>query len=86
MRRARYSIDTTPNTEARVTTQPGRLVVQFEADVLDVVLPLVPPQTFLLGLAQGDTPSSVVLTLGPRYATHRITTTQMDAGSGRVTS
>jgi N-acetylmuramoyl-L-alanine amidase len=79
------TFDATPNTEARVIAQPGRLVVQFEADVLDVVLPLVPPQTFLLGLAPGDTPSSVVLTLGPRYATHRVTTTQADAGSGRIT-
>jgi len=27
----------------------------------------------------------VVINLGPRYATHRVTTTQPDAGSGRVT-
>lgn len=79
------TFEVTPNTEARVTTQPGRLVVQFEADVLDLALPSLPPQTFLLALTSGETPNTVVLTTGPRYASYRVTTSQADAGSGRVT-
>ncbi len=79
------TFEVTPHTEARVTTQPGRLVVQFDADVLDLALPSLPPQTFLLGLAPGDAPNTVVLTTGPRYASFRVTTSQADAGSGRVT-
>jgi N-acetylmuramoyl-L-alanine amidase len=79
------TLDITPNTETRVNAQAGRLVIQFDADALDLSIPLVPAQTFLLGMAPGDTPSTVVLTLGPRYATHRVTTTQADAGSGRLT-
>ncbi len=79
------TFEVTPNTQAQVTAQPGRLVVQFEADVIDLALPSLPPQTFLLGLAPGDTANSVVLTTGPRYATHRVATTPADAGSGRVT-
>ena len=79
------TFEVTPNTEARVTTQPGRLVVQFDADVLDLALPSLPPQTFLLGLTPGDAPNTVVLTTGPRYASFRVTTSQADAGSGRVT-
>jgi N-acetylmuramoyl-L-alanine amidase len=79
------TFDITPNTETRVTAQPGRLVIQFDADALDLSIPLVPPQTFLLGIAPGDTPSTVALTLGPRYALHRTTTSQADAGSGRLT-
>jgi N-acetylmuramoyl-L-alanine amidase len=79
------TFDITPNTETRVTAQPGRLIVQFDADALDLSIPLVPPQTFLLGIAPGDTPSTVVLTTGPRYAIHRDTTSQPDAGSGRLT-
>jgi N-acetylmuramoyl-L-alanine amidase len=79
------TFEVTPNTEARVTSQPGRLIVEFEADVIDIALPSLPPQTFLLGLTPGDTPNSVVLTTGPRYAIHRVTTSQADAGSGRVT-
>ena len=79
------TFEVTPNTEARVIAQPGRLVVTFEADVLDLALPSLPPQTFLLGLTPGETPNSVILTTGPRYATHRVTTSQADAGSGRLT-
>ena len=79
------TFDITPNTEARVTSQPGRLVVQFEADVLDLSLPSLPAQTFLTGLTPGDTPNTVVLTTGPRYAMSRVTTSQADAGSGRLT-
>ena len=79
------TFEVTPNTEARVTAQPGRLVVQFEADALEISVPLIPPQTFLTAITPGDTPSTLNLTLGPRTAIHRVTTTQADAGSGRVT-
>ena len=78
------TFDITPNTETRVTTQQGRLVVQFDADALDLSIPLVPSQTFLLGVAAGDTPSTVAVMLGPRYASHRVTSSQPDAGSGRL--
>ena len=79
------TFEVTPNTEARVNAQAGRLVVQFDADALELSVPLLPQQNFLTGVAQGDTPSTVVLTLGPRYAAHRVTTSQADAGSGRIT-
>jgi N-acetylmuramoyl-L-alanine amidase len=79
------TFDITPNTETRVTQQQGRLIVQFDADALDLSIPLIPPQTFLSAIVPGDTPSTVALTLGPRYALHRVATSQADAGSGRVT-
>jgi N-acetylmuramoyl-L-alanine amidase len=79
------TLEVTPQTETRVSLQQGRIIVQFDADALDLSVPLVPSQTFLTGIAQGDTPTTVALTLGPRFASHRVTTTQADAGSGRVT-
>ena len=60
------TFDITPNTETRVTAQQGRLIVQFDADALDLSVPLVPPQTFLPGITPGDTPSTVAL--DPRAA------------------
>jgi N-acetylmuramoyl-L-alanine amidase len=78
------TFDITPNTDARVNPQPGRLVVQFDADALDVSIPLVPTQSFATAITPGDTPSTIVVTLGPRAATHRVTTSQADAGSGRL--
>jgi N-acetylmuramoyl-L-alanine amidase len=79
------TFDVTPNTETRVNAQPGRLIVQFDADALDLSIPLVPAQTFVLGITPGDTPSTIAIALGPRYATHRVNTSQADAGSGRLT-
>jgi N-acetylmuramoyl-L-alanine amidase len=79
------TFEVTPNTEAKVTAQGGRLLVQFDADALELSVPLLPQQNFLTAIAQGDTSGSVAMTLGPRYASHRVTTTQADAGSGRIT-
>lgn len=79
------TFDVTPNTDMRVNAQAGRLIVQFDADALDLSIPLVPTQTFVLGITPGDTPSTVAITLGPRYATYRVNTSQADAGSGRLT-
>lgn len=79
------TFEVTPNTDSRVVSQPGRLVLQLEADALELTVPTLPAQTFLLGISAGDTPSSITLLLGPRYASHRVTTSQADAGSGRVT-
>ena len=79
------TFEVTPNVEARITTQQGRILVRFDADALELSIPTLPPQTFLSGIAAGDTPAGVVLITGPRYASHRVITTQADAGSGRVT-
>jgi N-acetylmuramoyl-L-alanine amidase len=79
------SFDITPNTDTRVNAQPGRLIVQFDADALDLSIPLVPQQGFVSAITPGDTPSTVAITLGPRYATHRVSTSQSDAASGRLT-
>ena len=77
--------EVTPNTEARVSSQTGRLVVQFEADALELSLPSLPPQTFLLALTPGDAAASVQLATGPRFSRYRAASSQADAGSGRVT-
>ena len=79
------TFEVTPNTEAKVSAQAGRLIVQFDADALELNVPLLPQQNFLTAIAPGETPNTVVLTLGPRYATHRVVTTQADAGSGGLT-
>jgi N-acetylmuramoyl-L-alanine amidase len=79
------TFDITPNIETRVNAQAGRLLVQFDADALDLSVPLMPQQAFLQSVTPGDTPSTIALALGPRYALHRVTTSQPDAGSGRLT-
>src|SRR5687767_5495560 len=79
------TFEVTPNTEAKVSAQQGRVIVQFDADALELSIPLLPQQEFLTAVSPGETPNAVALILGPRYATHRVITTQADAGSGRLT-
>lgn len=76
--------EVTPNTEAKVVAQTGRLIVQFDADALELSLPSLPPQSFLLSLTPGDAAASVQLATGSRYARYRASTSQADAGSGRL--
>jgi len=78
------TFDSTPPATARVTAEPGRLIVSFEADALDLSLPSLPTQDFLQALQPGDTPSTARLMTGPRYGMHRVTTSQPDASSSRV--
>ena len=68
------TFDITPNTETRVTAQPGRLVVQFDADALDAQHPA--------GAARRRSCSASRPAIrrrrsrsrsGPRYAPHRVT-------------
>src|SRR5687767_5151241 len=56
------TFEVTPNTEAKVSAQAGRLVVQFDADALELSIPLLPQQNFVTGIAPGDTPNTVALT------------------------
>src|SRR4029450_1335075 len=78
------TFDVTPPGVARVTSDPGRLVVTFDADAIDLSLPSLPPQDFLLAIQPGDTPTTVRLMTGPKFGMHRVTTSQPDASSSRV--
>jgi N-acetylmuramoyl-L-alanine amidase len=81
---ASVTFDVTPPGVARVAADPGRLTVTFDADAVDLVLPSLPPQDFLQALQPGDTSTSVRLVTGPKFAVHRVTTSQPDASSSRV--
>jgi N-acetylmuramoyl-L-alanine amidase len=76
--------DITPATPTRVSIEGGRLIVQFEADALDLQLPAVPAQEFVQEIQPGDTPTIVRIVPGPKFALHRATTAQPDASSSRL--
>lgn len=78
-------VDITPSTPQRVSIDPGRLTVVFEADALDLALPNVSANEFLQAIQPGDTPTSFRIVTGPKFALHRATTSQPDAGSSRLT-
>jgi N-acetylmuramoyl-L-alanine amidase len=76
--------DITPATTTRVTMENDRLILQFEADALDLQLPAVPVQDFVQAVQPGDTPTIVRIVPGPKFAMHRATTSQPDASSARL--
>ncbi|HUE87010.1 MAG TPA: N-acetylmuramoyl-L-alanine amidase [Vicinamibacterales bacterium] len=76
--------DITPATSTRVTMETDRLIVQFEADALELQLPAVPAQDFVQAVQPGDTPTIVRVIPGPRFALHRATTSQPDGSSSRL--
>ena len=53
-----------------ISQETGRLIVRFEADALDVTLPPGTAQGLVQGLRLAD-PSSIVIDLGPRFASFR---------------
>jgi N-acetylmuramoyl-L-alanine amidase len=76
--------DITPATPARVSMESERLIVQFEADALELQLPAMPAQDFVQAVQPGDTPTIVRILPGPKFAMHRATTSQPDASSARL--
>jgi N-acetylmuramoyl-L-alanine amidase len=68
----RVTLDTTPKTAATVSQDQSRIVVKFDADALDAVLPSPPAQGFLGGIHVID-PVTVQLDTGPRFASYRST-------------
>lgn len=83
---AEITLEAVPAAEATVALVGGQLSVAFAADALDVSLPNVPAQgqALLQTMRAGETPGTIVLVPGPRFATHRATTQLVDASSTRV--
>jgi N-acetylmuramoyl-L-alanine amidase len=79
------TFEISPVTPARVSTESGRLLVQFEADALDLLVPPLPQQPFLAGIALAEAGTTVAVTPGPRYGAFRSSTSQPDASSSRLT-
>ena len=81
---ASVTFEISPVTPAKVSAEAGRLVVQFDADALDLLIPTVPPQPFIASIAPGDG-STVVIATGARYGAYRSSSSQADASSSRLT-
>ena len=67
---ARLTIDTTPPTQNAISQETGRLVIRFEADVLDVTLPPAIAPGLVQSLRTVE-PASIAIEVGPRYASFR---------------
>ena len=79
---ARVTLDVTPVAPHQVVQDGGRVVVRFDADLLDVTLPSVQSQ----GLVQAVTieQTAVAIQTGPRFASFRATDQTSGGDSVRV--
>jgi N-acetylmuramoyl-L-alanine amidase len=78
------TFEISPVTSTKVSAESGRLLVQFDADALDLLVPPVPQQPFLAGITLADPGTTVAVTPGPRYGAYRSSTSQPDASSSRL--
>jgi N-acetylmuramoyl-L-alanine amidase len=81
----RVTIDVAPPTPHAVTQDGTRLIVRFDADALDAGDLRVPaPTDTLQAIRAGDTPQTIVLELGPRFASFRAADQAVPAGGTRI--
>jgi N-acetylmuramoyl-L-alanine amidase len=82
---ASVTFEISPVTPAKVVSEAGRLILQFDADALDLLLPPLPQQPYLAGMALTESGTAVALTTGPRFGSYRSSSSQPDASSSRLT-
>jgi N-acetylmuramoyl-L-alanine amidase len=80
----RITLDVLPATPHTVTQEPGRLLVRFDADALDAVLPASPVPELVQALRVADPPLVIAVDLGPRFASFRTADAPGERGAGRI--
>jgi N-acetylmuramoyl-L-alanine amidase len=80
---ARVTLDVAPPTPHTLTAEGNRLVVRFEADGLDAVLPVPAVPELIPSIRTGDA-ASIVVDLGPRFGSYRTSDVPGERGAGRI--
>ena len=80
----RVTFDITPGTAHTVVQEPGRLVVRFEADALDLELPAVAAGDLLRGIHLLPNAPVIAVDLGPRFNVFRAVDSILDGGAARL--
>ena len=81
----RVTLDVAPPTPHTVTQEGSKILVRFDADALDASdLKANLTSDTLQGVRVGDTPQTVAIDLGPRFATSRTTDQPAPGGALRI--
>lgn len=80
----RLTLEVAPATPHSVSQEGSRILVRFEADALDATLPASPVPDLIQAVRSGDQPTTVVVDLGPKFASFRTSDVPGDRGSGRI--
>ena len=81
---ARLTLDAAPATPHTIVQEGQRLLLRFEADALDATLPASTAPDLIAAVRPGDTPASLVIDLGPRFASYRASEMPGDRGGTRI--
>lgn len=81
---ARLTLDVSPATPHTVSQDGARLIVRFDADTLDAVLPVTTAPELIQGVRPGEGPTTVTIDLGPRFASFRTSDLPGERGAGRI--
>jgi N-acetylmuramoyl-L-alanine amidase len=79
----RVTLDATPAATSAVSQEPRRLLVRFDADVLDAAGTSIAGQGLVESITVAD-PTTVVIALAPGFGTFRSSAVPLDAASSRV--
>ena len=81
---ARITLDVSPATPHAVAQNGSRLIVHFEADLLDAALPASTAPDLVQNVRPGDGAADITIDLGPRFASFRSTDVPADRDTGRI--
>jgi N-acetylmuramoyl-L-alanine amidase len=81
---ARLTLDVAPATPHTVSQDGQRLIIRFEADMLDAALPASSAPDLIQNVRPGEGPAVIVIDLGPRFASFRSSDVPGAAGGGRI--
>jgi N-acetylmuramoyl-L-alanine amidase len=81
---ARVTFDVTPATAHTVTQEGNRLLLRFEADILDAALPPSPVPDLVPAIRPAEAGVAIVIELGPKYGSFRSSDAPGERGAGRV--
>ncbi|HSC29370.1 MAG TPA: N-acetylmuramoyl-L-alanine amidase [Vicinamibacterales bacterium] len=79
----RLRLDVSPATPHVVSQDGSRLLVRFEADSLDAILPASTSPDVIRAVRPGED-ASIVVDLGPRFSSFRASDAPADRGAGRI--
>ena len=78
---ARVNFEIAPATDYTVVQEGGQVIVQFEADVIDAILPVSVPGPLVAGVRIAEQPNWVAIDLGPAFGSFRTTALPAPAGA-----
>ena len=78
---ARVNFEIAPATDYTVVQEGGQLIVQFEADVIDAILPVSVPGPLVAGVRIAEQPNWVAIDLGPAFGSFRATALPAPGGA-----